>query len=201
MDGPRMYTVKEAAKLIGITTGRLLQRIRNGTCDHEEVKSPLMPTGYYYLVPDYEIERIRAEPKGRGRERTKEGARRPRPHFLSTADYAKKHGVSRQRVHQWIVDGRIKVTKEGAMYLIAKDEKPPEKKGPGGKEVGEKPAGYLTTREFAKQHKVTPGCVQLWIKEKRIAARKIGGAFFIPRSEHRPENKKVGRPKGSRNKH
>jgi len=41
--------------------------------------------------------------------------------YLTAAGYARKHGVSRQRVHQWVMGGRFEGVKRLPLVLIPAD--------------------------------------------------------------------------------
>ena len=50
--------------------------------------------------------------------------------MLTVPQAAARWGVSRQRVHQWIIDGRVAVSRPGREYLIPSSaRKPRPKKG------------------------------------------------------------------------
>lgn len=57
------------------------------------------------------------------------------PQFLSMAQYAAKHGVSKQLVHRWLSEGLIEGATQlgigGAWIIPAKAKRPPNR--PGGR--------------------------------------------------------------------
>lgn len=77
------YSVKEAAELIGITSGRLRQMIiaygerspsRKATptgyeCRAEKYEAPIFPAGYIWQVPQSEVDRLKAMTQHTGRPR------------------------------------------------------------------------------------------------------------------------------------
>ncbi len=62
-------SVTDAAKAIGVTPGRVRQMIRNEEIDAVQVETHLVGAGYYWEVPQAEVNRIAALPQSGGRPR------------------------------------------------------------------------------------------------------------------------------------
>jgi excisionase family DNA binding protein len=62
-------SVTAAAKVIGVTTGRVRQMIRSGELKAVKVETHLVGSGYYYEVPLAEAKRAAAVPQSGGRPR------------------------------------------------------------------------------------------------------------------------------------
>ena len=63
------YRVTEAARLAGMTPGRLKQLIYAGTVIASKVSTPLTRTGFYYEITQSEIDRLKTNRSNRGRPR------------------------------------------------------------------------------------------------------------------------------------
>jgi hypothetical protein len=58
----RWYRLSEAAEKLGCSSSRLRQLVLSGECQATRVESPLVPTGYYWIVNEAEIARLRRRP-------------------------------------------------------------------------------------------------------------------------------------------
>lgn len=63
------HRVVDAAKMIGITPGRLRQKIRAGECKAVKFHDERFPSGYSYEVPESEIKRLSQQEQTVGRPR------------------------------------------------------------------------------------------------------------------------------------
>lgn len=49
---------------------------------------------------------------------------------LNTSGYARKHGVTRERVRQWIFEKRLRAKRSGGVWMINSNEPRPKKRCP-----------------------------------------------------------------------
>lgn len=68
--GKNRKSVAQAAKAIGVTKGRIRQMITSGECRAIKVETHLLTTGYYWEIPDREVERLKNLPQVGGRPRS-----------------------------------------------------------------------------------------------------------------------------------
>lgn len=61
--------LSKAAAVIGITSGRLRQMIRDREIDFERVDAPVNANGYYYRIPRAEVRRLKKDVPTVGRPR------------------------------------------------------------------------------------------------------------------------------------
>jgi len=57
-----MLTVKQAAAALGMSKTNVIARLHRGTIRGEKAAAPT-PAGYYWVVPESEVERLRGEGK------------------------------------------------------------------------------------------------------------------------------------------
>ena len=69
----RWYRLSEAAEKLGISHVRMRQLVQRGQCQATRVDSPLVPTGYYWIVSEAEITKL----KNRHNACPQRGLRRP----------------------------------------------------------------------------------------------------------------------------
>lgn len=70
-------TVSQAAKEIGVTSGRLRQMIGDGECRAVQVETPFSRTGYYWEIPKTEVNRIKGLENNVRPGRRRKGVSRP----------------------------------------------------------------------------------------------------------------------------
>jgi len=57
-----MLTVKQAASVLNMTRENIAARLKRGTISGKKIPSP-NAAGFYYLIPESEVERIKGERK------------------------------------------------------------------------------------------------------------------------------------------